>query len=93
MLRKVGLIRITSYNVCYTKLLRFTSYTTPQLEKILENTLQNGTQLGWEFTNVSNNSSDSFSLYQDDWSPKRVIGLVDNYWGYWLKRVDEIVLE
>jgi len=71
----------------------FTSYTTPQLEKILENTLQNGTQLGWEFTNVSNNSSDSFSLYQDDWSPKRVIGLVDNYWGYWLKRVDEIVLE
>ncbi len=66
----------------------FNGYSTTQLENILENTLKNGTQLGWEFTNVLNNSTGSFDLYNDDWSPKRVISLVDNYWGYWMEKVE-----
>ncbi|MDR2385198.1 MAG: hypothetical protein LBD80_06005 [Tannerella sp.] len=71
----------------------YTQYPTTQLEEILENTLAQGTRFGWEFVNIMNNSSDDFCLYRDDWSPKRVIGLVDNYWGYWLQRVETIEKE
>ncbi|MDR0394801.1 MAG: hypothetical protein LBH77_06550 [Tannerella sp.] len=71
----------------------FTQYTTTQLEKILENTLAQGTRFGWEFVSVMNSSDNSFCLYRDDWSPKRVISLVDNYWGYWLQRVETIEKE
>ena len=71
----------------------FNQYSTTILEDILENTLENGTRLGWEFTNVMNKTTDSFSLYKDDWSPKNVIDLVDNYWGYWLKRVETVEKE
>jgi hypothetical protein len=71
----------------------FTQYTATQLEKILENTLAQGTRFGWEFVNVANSSGDSFSLYHDDWSPKRVIGLVDDHWGYWLQRVETVERE
>lgn len=71
----------------------FTQYTATQLEKILENTLAQGTRFGWEFVSVTNNSGDSFSLYRDDWSPKRVIGFVDDHWGYWLQRVETVEKE
>jgi hypothetical protein len=71
----------------------YTWYTTFQLEKILENTLMQGTRFGWEFTNVHNDSSDDFCLYEDDWSPRHVISLVDNYWGYWLLKTERIEKE
>jgi hypothetical protein len=71
----------------------FIQYTTTQLEKILENTLAQGTRFGWEFVSVTNNSGGSFSLYHDDWSPKRVIGFVDDHWGYWLQRVETVEKE
>ena len=64
----------------------FSTYGNQYLELILENTLKQGTRFGWEFVNISNNSSDSFSLYNSDWSPKRVISFVDEHWGYWLYR-------
>jgi hypothetical protein len=71
----------------------FTQYTATQLEKILENTLVQGTRFGWDFVSVTNGSDADFSLYNNDWSPKRVIGLVDNHWGYWLQRIKSIEKE
>jgi hypothetical protein len=71
----------------------FTSYSNFELEKILENTLKQGTRFGWEFVSVTPGRNDGFSLYNDDWSPKRVISIVDDHWGYWLKRVEEIESE
>jgi hypothetical protein len=71
----------------------FTQYTAPQLEKILENTLAQGTRFGWEFVSVTNNTAGDFSLYNNDWSPKHVISRVDNRWGYWLQRINSIEKE
>lgn len=65
----------------------FTRYSQQYLEAILINTLNQGTRFGWEFVTVSNDSKGSFSLYNDDWSPKSVIKLVDDNWGYWLYKV------
>ena len=58
----------------------FTKDDEETLEAILLNTLNQGTRFGWEFVSVSNDTKGSFSLYNDDWSPKKVIGLVDNHW-------------
>lgn len=68
----------------------FNNYGEQYLELILNNTLKQGTRFGWEFVNVSNNSLDDFSLYNNDWSPKRVIKIVDDHWGYWLNRINAI---
>ena len=68
----------------------FAHFTNAELEVILENTLNQGTRFGWEFVSVTNNSNDSFSMYNGDWTPKRVMKFVDQYWGYWLHRVAEI---
>lgn len=68
----------------------FTSYSDPYLDLILENTLKQGTRFGWEFVNVTNSSTENFSLYNNDWSPKRVIQYVDDHWGYWLYRAQTI---
>ena len=58
-------------------------------DAVLLNTLKQGTRLGWEFTNVRPSSSDSFCLYYDSWKPKKVMAAVDDYWGYWLYKVEE----
>ncbi len=71
----------------------FTANSEEKLDAILLNTLNQGTRFGWEFTNSLNSSSDSFCLYQDNWSPKRVIKNVDDFWGYWLYKVDRIEKE
>lgn len=68
----------------------FNIYGEQYLELILNNTLKQGTRFGWEFVNVNNNSLDDFSLYNNDWSPKRVIKIVDDHWGYWLNRINAI---
>ncbi|MBK1440968.1 hypothetical protein JHJ32_13290 [Parapedobacter sp. ISTM3] len=65
----------------------FTVYGDEQLEAILRNTLTQGTGFGWEFVNVANSSSDPFALYHDDWTPKRVVRVVDYQWDNWLKEV------
>ncbi len=62
----------------------FTKYTSSTLNKILLNTLTQGTRFGWEFVNVGNSTNDNFAIYKDDWSAKRVINNVDEHWGYWL---------
>ena len=65
----------------------FTRLTDEQRRLILENTLQRGTRFGWEFTNVNNSTSDEFSLYYDDFSPKPTIATVDNDWDHWVERI------
>jgi hypothetical protein len=65
----------------------FVRYNSVELARILENTLARGTRFGWEFVSVTPQSGNSFSLYNDDWSPKRVMAIVDNQWNYWLERV------
>ncbi len=62
----------------------FTRYSNSTLNKILLNTLTQGTRFGWEFVNLGNSTKDNFAIYKDDWSPKRVIKYVDDHWGYWL---------
>lgn len=68
----------------------FESYNEATLQTILMNTLNQGTLFGWEFVNVANSSNDNFSLYKDNWSPKRVMNVVDSNWEYWLDQVEKI---
>lgn len=68
----------------------YNKYDDDQLREIMENTLEQGTRFGWEFVHVTNRSHDEFSMYNDDWSPKRVIKFVDDHWGYWLDKVEAI---
>lgn len=58
------------------------------IDKVLENTLKQGTRWGWEFVNVSPNSNDTFCVYNSDWSPKRHMKYVDAHWGWWLHRIE-----
>lgn len=68
----------------------FVNYNSIELENILENTLVQGTRFGWEFVSVTASTQEAFSMYNNDWSPKRVISMVDDHWGYWLYRVEKI---
>lgn len=67
----------------------YVRYTDAELKQILFNTLKQGTRFGWEFVNVGNSKS-SFSLYNEDWTPKRVIKIVDGNWDYWLDQIKRI---
>ncbi|MEX2369844.1 MAG: hypothetical protein WD578_02470 [Bacteroidales bacterium] len=44
----------------------------------------------WKFVNVANSSGNPFSMYHDDWSPKRVMRVVDDNWDYWMEQVERI---
>jgi len=68
----------------------FVNYNDATLQKILMNTLNQGTRFGWEFVNVANSTNDPFSVYNDNWSPKRVMNAVDSKWDYWMEQVKSI---
>jgi hypothetical protein len=68
----------------------FESYNETTLQMILMNTLNQGTRFGWEFVNVANSTNDPFSVYNDNWSPKRVMNVVDSKWDYWMEQVEII---
>lgn len=68
----------------------FNHYSDEELRQILLNALHQGTRFGWEFVSIDNATNGSFSLYNDDWSPKRVMGIVDLHWDDWLARIREI---
>lgn len=65
----------------------FNHFSDDELRRILQNTLTQGTRFGWEFVSIDNATNGSFSLYNDDWSPKRVMGIVDLHWDEWLKHI------
>src|SRR5690606_40781397 len=50
----------------------YVSYSEEELKAILLNTLKQGTRFGWEFVSLGN-SRDVFSIYNEDWTPKREI--------------------
>lgn len=62
-------------------------YTSQEAPTILENTLKNGTRFGWEFVDLGASSAGAFSMYQDDWSPKPLIAVVDDSWSEWLAKI------
>jgi len=66
----------------------FSSLNDMYLYQVLVNTLKQGTLFGWEFTNVMNRTTDNFCVYNDDWTPKNTIKMVDQNWGYWLNTVN-----
>ncbi len=68
----------------------FVNYDDETLREILMNTLNQGTRFGWEFVTISNSSDNNFSLYNDDWSPRRVMKVVDGHWDYWMEQVELI---
>lgn len=68
----------------------FVNYNDATLQKILMNTLNQGTRFGWEFVNVANSTNDPFSVYNDNWSPKPVMNAVDSKWDYWMEQVKSI---
>lgn len=55
-----------------------------EVPAILRNTLRNGTHFGWEFVSLSPATDNSFALYNDDWSPKPTIAVVDEQWDRWM---------
>lgn len=65
----------------------FNHYSDADLRRILNNTLAQGTRFGWEFVSIDNATNGSFSMYNDDWSPKRVMGIVDIHWEDWLTNI------
>ena len=65
-------------------------FTNFNIDNVMLNTLYNGTRFGWEFTNYRYSTADSFTLYSDTGTPKRIMKKIDNYWGYWLHKIEEI---
>ena len=68
----------------------FVQYGDDELEQILQNTLNQGTRFGWEFVSIDNSTNGSFSMYNDDWSPKRVMGAVDLHWDEWMTKIRQL---
>ncbi|MBI5548044.1 MAG: hypothetical protein HY901_29540 [Deltaproteobacteria bacterium] len=54
------------------------------ISALLQHTLSRGNRFGWEIVNTLNNTNDSFSVYNDDWSPKSEIATLDNNHAYWM---------
>lgn len=58
-----------------------------QISQLLEHTINKGNKLGWEMVNARPSSSDGFTIYNDDWSPKCIAVELDNNWRQWFARL------
>ncbi|MEM9445618.1 MAG: hypothetical protein AAGA18_09730 [Verrucomicrobiota bacterium] len=83
-----------------------TDYHAEDMNGLLENTLKNGTCLGWEFVDVcadldspdvkegvvepGNFKPAHFTVYDKDWNPIPTMAVVENNWDKWLERVKEV---
>ena len=65
----------------------FNHFSTERLNEILLNTLNQGNKFGWEFVSIENSTKGSFSMYNDDWSPKKPMAAVDDHWNTWLEKI------
>ncbi len=65
----------------------FNHFSESRLNDILNNTLKQGNKFGWEFVSIENSTKGTFSMYNDDWSPKKPMGVVDHNWQSWLNKI------
>jgi hypothetical protein len=56
------------------------------IASVLQHTLDGGNAFGWEIVNARNNSNDSFTVYNSDWSPKQTVAELDDNHGYWVSK-------
>ncbi|MCP4640061.1 MAG: hypothetical protein GY851_06500 [bacterium] len=64
-------------------------YSPEEAPAMLRNTLRQGTRFGWEFVSVGAGSGSAFTVYNDDWSPKPLIAVVDDNWAAWQEEIRE----
>lgn len=64
-------------------------YPVADIPAMLRNTIRQGSGFGWEFVSVTPDSRSSFSCYNDDWSPKPPIAVIDNHWDQWMREVHQ----
>lgn len=69
--------------------LNASDYNPLHVEEMLRNTLRQGNRFGWEFVSVSPSTRGYFALYNDDWSPKPLMAVVEENWDKWLALVRE----
>jgi len=53
---------------------------------VLQHTLDKGNKFGWEIVTTRNQTSNAFSVYNDDWSPKQTVAELDNNQAYWISK-------
>jgi hypothetical protein len=61
-----------------------------EVAQLLRNALAQGTGYGFEFVSTFPSSKDPFTLYNNDWSPKPVMAVVDNQWDKWLREMSKL---
>lgn len=76
-----------------------TDYFPHEMEALLRNTIENSTNFGWEFVDVAVDNVDpsqegvviagsfkplNFSVYNNDWSPKPSMAIVEDRWDEWM---------
>ena len=54
------------------------------VDALLRHTLTKGNKFGWEFVNMRPSSGDPFSLYNDNWSAKPLINVMDSNNAYYM---------
>ncbi len=59
-------------------------FTAADIPSVLQHTLTMGNQLGWEVVNTRNSSTDAFTVYNSDWSPKATVAPLDSNHAYWM---------
>ncbi len=79
-----------------------TDYFPHEMEALLRNTIANSTNFGWEFVDVAVDNVDpskegevvagsfkpkNFSVYNNDWSPKPSMAVVDDRWDEWISEI------
>jgi len=62
-------------------------YDPKEAPTILRATLENGTRFGWEFVSLGASTQGGFTLYNDDWTAKPLIAVVDDNWEKWLEEI------
>ena len=58
-----------------------------QISQLLQHTINKGNKLGWEMVNARPTTSDGFTVYNNDWSPKCMVQELDNNWQQWFARL------
>ncbi|MBO6103407.1 MAG: beta-galactosidase [Opitutales bacterium] len=79
-----------------------TDYFPHEMEALLRNTIANSTNFGWEFVDIAVDNVDpskegvvvagsfkplNFSVYNNDWTPKPSMAVVDDRWEEWMSEI------